>query len=78
MHLVRALAFLSLLATGLVGCGGDLDCGEGTHEEDGACVSDTGTDTDTSSDTDSDTDTDTDTDSDTEQTNLAALCKWTN
>ena len=52
------------------GCG-TLECGEGTHEEDGACVPnvDSGeadTDTDADSDTDSDSDADTDSDTDTD------------
>ena len=40
MRPVLSAALLSLLSLGLAGCGGDaeLECGEGTHEEDGACV----------------------------------------
>ena len=45
----------------VLGCGGaddKLECGEGTHEEDGACVSDDETDADADADADADTDAD--------------------
>ena len=40
--------------------GDDLVCGDGTHEEDGACVPDEAEDLDGDADTGTDTDTDTD------------------
>ncbi|HJN78212.1 MAG TPA: integrin alpha [Myxococcota bacterium] len=62
-----ALRLLILAPLVLVGCNGDVACGEGTHEEGGLCVPDSeegDTDTDADGDTDADTDGDTDADTD--------------
>ncbi len=44
MRAFLSVTLLPLLSLGLAACGGDLDCGEGTHEEDGSCVTDEDTD----------------------------------
>ena len=72
---MRTLILLSLGS--VLSCGGDkpnsgdrdgeddgLECGEGTHAEDGECVPDGTSDADTDTDTDTDADADTDTDAD--------------
>ena len=57
---MQVLRLLIVIATLAFGCDGDdksgsgLECGEGTHEEDGSCVPDENADTDTDTDTDID------------------------
>lgn len=68
IRLVACFAPALVLVTGCVPASDPLSCGEGTHEEAGACVADDPADTDTGagSDTDSDTASDSDTSSDTD------------
>jgi hypothetical protein len=57
-----------------VACSGEsLECDAGTHEDDGACVSDARDEGDADTDSDSDSDTDTDTDTATDVPVLTAL-----
>ena len=59
------LSLISALALTLQACS-QLECGPGTHEDEGQCVCDPENDTDTDADADTDTDTYTDTDTDTD------------
>jgi chitinase len=65
LHLLFALALPGLVACADAGKGGaGLVCGEGTVEQDGACVADEEADADADSDADADADSDADSDAD--------------
>jgi hypothetical protein len=60
-----ALAVTTL--AGMIGCGEDLRCGEGTRAVEGFCLVDTGEEADADADSDSDADADADADGDANQ-----------